>query len=146
MPHAPVLRVGLLNDPNDSKFPLDSNIASKVYSIEAMTNAKPKKFQTLVNKMSRASRARIKAKTRRLIADMGLAELREARRLTQQQLAQLLSVKQPSIAKIERRADMYVSTLRGIIKAMGGEMEILAVFPDGKVRISSFRNLSRKRP
>ena len=102
-----------------------------------------KKFQTLVNKLPRASRARIKAKTRRLIADMALAELREARKLTQQQLAHQLNVKQPSIAKIERRADMYVSTLRGIIKAMGGEMEILAVFPDGKVRITSFRNLAR---
>ena len=98
-----------------------------------------KKFQTLVNKMSRESRARVKAKTDRLIADMALAELREARRLTQEQLARQLNIKQPSIAKIERRADMYVSTLRGVIKAMGGEMEILAVFPEGRVRINSFR-------
>ena len=98
-----------------------------------------KKFQTLVNKMSRESRARVKAKTDRLIADMALAELREARRLTQEQLARQLNITQPSIAKIERRADMYVSTLRGVIKAMGGEMEILAVFPEGRVRINSFR-------
>ena len=104
-----------------------------------------KKFQTLVNKMSAESRARIKAKTQQLIGDMALAELREARRLTQEQLAQQLNVKQPSIAKIERRADMYVSTLRGVIKAMGGEMEILAVFPEGKVRINSFRGLARGR-
>ena len=98
-----------------------------------------KKFQTLVNKMSRESRARVKAKTDRLIADMALAELREARRLTQEQLARQLNITQPSIAKNERRADMYVSTLRGVIKAMGGEMEILAVFPEGRVRINSFR-------
>jgi hypothetical protein len=38
---------------------------------------------------------------------------------------------------------MYVSTLRGVIKAMGGEMEILAVFPDGRVRINTFRGMAR---
>ena len=102
-----------------------------------------KKFQTLVNKMSPESQARVKAKTQKLIADMALDELREARKLTQEQLAQQLNVKQPSIARMERRADMYVSTLRGVIKAMGGEMEILAVFPDGRVRISTFRGMAR---
>lgn len=102
-----------------------------------------KKFQTLVNKMSPESQARVKAKTQKLIADMALDELREARKLTQEQLAQQLNVKQPSIARMERRADMYVSTLRGVIKAMGGEMEILAVFPDGRVRINTFRGLAR---
>lgn len=50
-------------------------------------------------------------------------------------------IKQPAIAKIERRADMYVRTLRGVIKAMGGDMEILAVFPEGRVTIKQFREL-----
>lgn len=103
-----------------------------------------KKFHTLVHKMPSQSQTRIKAKTRQLMDEMALAELREARKLTQEQLAQQLNVKQPSIARIERRADMYVSTLRGVIKAMGGEMEILAVFPNGRVRINSLRGLARK--
>ena len=46
-------------------------------------------------------------------------------KLTQEQLAEQLNVRQPSIAKMERRADIYRSTLRGVIKAMGGEKEIL---------------------
>src|SRR5258708_31048115 len=96
-----------------------------------------KKFQTLVNKMSPESQARVKAKTQRLIADMALDKLREARKLTQEQLAQQLNVKQPSIARMERRADMYVSTLRGVIKAICGELEIVAAFLHGRARINT---------
>jgi transcriptional regulator with XRE-family HTH domain len=76
-----------------------------------------------------------------MLTEMALDELREARRLTQEQLAERLHVKQPAVAKIERRADMYLSTMRGVIKAMGGQMEILAVFPEGKVTIKQFRDL-----
>ena len=89
-------------------------------------------------------RARIKARANGLRAEMALDELREARRLTQEQLAERLHVRQPAIAKIERRADMYLSTLRGVINAMGGEMEILAVFPDGKVSIKQLRDMRHK--
>ena len=101
-----------------------------------------KKFQELRAKMSVESQKRAAAKTQKLLSEMALDELREARKLTQEQLAQQLHVKQPSIARMERRADMYVSTLRGVIKAMGGEMEILAIFPDGRVRINQFRDLA----
>jgi transcriptional regulator with XRE-family HTH domain len=99
-----------------------------------------KNFNMLRQKMSPASRRRASEKTGELLAAMALDELREARRLTQEQLGQRLKVKQPAIAKIERRADMYLSTLRGVIRAMGGEMEILAVFPDGRVPIKQLRH------
>jgi predicted transcriptional regulator len=102
-----------------------------------------KKFSELRKKMTPASQERAKAKTKVMLGEMALDELREARRLTQEQLAERLHVKQPAIAKIERRADMYLSTLRGVIKAMGGDMEILAVFPDGRVTI---KQLSELRP
>jgi hypothetical protein len=46
-----------------------------------------------------------------------------------------------SISKLERRADMYISTLRSHIRAMGGELEIVARFPDGEVRISNFEEV-----
>jgi len=49
-------------------------------------------------------------------------------------LAEALNVQQPSIAKLERRTDMYVSTLRSHIEAMGGQLEIIARFPDGPSR------------
>lgn len=102
-----------------------------------------KKFNELRRKMSPASRERARKKTAVMLSEMALDELREARRLTQEQLAERLHVKQPAIAKIERRADMYLSTLRGVIRAMGGEMEICAVFPDGRVAIKQFREIGQ---
>ena len=62
--------------------------------------------------------------------DLSLAELRRARLLTQDQLAADLHINQASVAKLERRADMYLSTLRRFVEAMGGELEIVARFPD----------------
>jgi hypothetical protein len=59
--------------------------------------------------------------------------------LTQEHLAELLGVNQAAISKVERRADMYVSTPARFIQAMGGSLEIRAVFPDGAVRITQFR-------
>lgn len=100
-----------------------------------------KKFSELRNKMSPEAQARAKTKTNEIVANMALSELREARRLTQEQLAERFHVGQPAIAKIERRADMYVSTLRGIVHAMGGELEIRAVFPDGPVKITQFGDI-----
>jgi DNA-binding transcriptional regulator YiaG len=101
-----------------------------------------KKFNELRKKMTPESQERAKAKTKVMLGEMALDELREALRLTQEQLAEYLHVKQPAIAKMERRADMYLSTLRSVIKAMGGDMEILAVFPDGgRVTIKQFREL-----
>jgi predicted transcriptional regulator len=100
-----------------------------------------KKFNELRQKMSLKSQERAKAKTKVMLSEMALDELREARRLTQEQLGERLQVKQPAIAKLERRADMYLSTMRGVIKAMGGEMEILAVFPEGKVTIKQLRDV-----
>jgi len=79
-----------------------------------------------------------------MIQEMALDELRAARALTQEHLSTILGVKQAAISKLERRADMYVSTLRHFIEAMGGQLEIRAVFPDGDVRITQFRTLAEK--
>src|SRR5437016_5715624 len=95
-----------------------------------------KKFKALEAKMSPESRTRVKARVDKLIAEMPLDELREARQLTQEHLAQLLRVKQPSVSRMERRVDMYLSTLQTIVKAMGGELEIIARFPEGIVKIN----------
>ena len=102
-----------------------------------------KNFNELRKKMSPESRARSEALAKKLIEEMPLDELRAARDLTQEQLADALGVKQASISKMERRADMYVSTLRGVVRAMGGDLEIRAVFPDGTVRINNFGKLRR---
>jgi DNA-binding XRE family transcriptional regulator len=62
---------------------------------------------------------------------MALDELRGAKRLTQTEVAEILGVPQSSICRIEQRTDMYLSTLRNYIHAVGGELRIQAVFPDG---------------
>ena len=95
-------------------------------------------FSELEARMSPEALARSDARYSQLRREMALNELREARRLTQQQLASVLHVDQGSVSKLERRADMYVSTLRSYVEAMGGRLEISAVFPDGKVHINQF--------
>lgn len=66
-----------------------------------------------------------------------LAEVRKARELTQVTLARKMHISQPSVAEMERKADMLLSTLRGYIEAMGGELRVVATFPDipGEVTI-----------
>ena len=104
-----------------------------------------KKFAELRAKMTSAARERAEARAQRLLEEMHLAELRKARGLTQVQLAELLQVQQPAVARIEKRTDMYLSTLRSHIEAMGGELEVIARFPDGAVRIRNFAELESKR-
>ncbi|WP_157268914.1 XRE family transcriptional regulator [Azohydromonas aeria] len=94
--------------------------------------------------MSPESQARAEAQAQAMLAEMPLNELRQARGLSQKMLAEVLQVQQPSIAKLERRTDMYLSTLRSHIEAMGGELEVIARFPDGAVRISNFSSLDRE--
>jgi predicted XRE-type DNA-binding protein len=100
-----------------------------------------KKFADLRARMSPESRARSEAKAQKMLAEMPLNELRQARGLSQKVLADVLHVQQPSIAKMEKRTDMYISTLRSHIEAMGGELEVIARFPDGSVKISNFSEL-----
>jgi DNA-binding transcriptional regulator YiaG len=95
-----------------------------------------RKFKELLDKMPRERRARIKAGADRLRRELVLAELREARALTQAQLSRALHISQAAVSKMERRSDMYLSTLDGLIKAMGGKLELRAIFPDRVVRIS----------
>ena len=99
------------------------------------------KFSVLRQQMSPVSQARAEAKAQSMLSEMPLNELRQARGLSQKMLADVLHVQQPSIAKMEKRTDMYLSTLRSHIEAMGGQLEIVARFPDGAVRISNFADL-----
>lgn len=102
-----------------------------------------KKFSELRAQMSPEARQRADAHAEAMLAEMPLNELRQARGLSQKMLAEVLHVQQPSIAKIEKRTDMYLSTLRSHIEAMGGELEVVARFPDGAVRISNFSDLGK---
>jgi len=109
----------------------------------------PKNFKALQAKMSPEARARSEDKANQMIREMALDELREALDLTQQHLAELLHVKQAAISKVERRSDMYISTLRKMIEAMGGRLDIRAILPGGIVGINQFeeiRSPKRARP
>jgi transcriptional regulator with XRE-family HTH domain len=104
----------------------------------------PKNFNHLRDKLSPAARERAHRMALKYEAEMALDELRVARDLTQEHLAQLLGIKQAAVSKMERRADMYISTLQSMVRAMGGDLKIEAVFPEGKVNINQFRKLKKK--
>jgi transcriptional regulator with XRE-family HTH domain len=98
-------------------------------------------FNELTKNFSSARKGRVAVKARALKAQMPLAELRQARAQSQQELARVLKVGQPAVAKLEKRADMYVSNLRRYIAALGGSLEITARFPEGAVNITNFGDL-----
>ena len=100
-----------------------------------------KKFKDLRKAMSPEAQARAHEKAMVMKAELPLAELRQARYFSQEQLAAVLDVKQPAIAKLEKKTDMYISSLRRFIEAMGGQLEINAHFPEGDVKINQFEDL-----
>ncbi len=104
-------------------------------------------FAELRARMSPEAQEQMAAEALRLRDEIELAQLRQALKLSQTELAETLQIGQASVAKIEKRTDMYVSTLRRFIEAMGGELEIVARFPSHAVKIRTFGDLSeRKRP
>ena len=95
-------------------------------------------FKELTKDFTPERRRRIEEMKQELLAEMPLHELRRARDLTQQDLAATLHVSQPAVAKLEQRADIYVSSLRSYIEAVGGRLRIVAEFPEGEVAITNF--------
>jgi DNA-binding transcriptional regulator YiaG len=101
-----------------------------------------RKFRDLVAEtMSPERIARSDARVKKSLARMRLKELRRARELSQQSIAADLGMDQGNVSKLEQRTDMYISTLRRYIEALGGSLEIVARFPGGDVKISQFREL-----
>ena len=94
-----------------------------------------KNFNTLRERMSPERRARVEKRVGKTLERMALHELRHARRLNQMQVATGLNSAQSEVSKIENRADMHVSTLRQYIEALGGHLEMQAVFPDQTVEL-----------
>jgi predicted transcriptional regulator len=94
-------------------------------------------FTELIKGFTPERRARVAAKAAELREVMTLEELRKARALSQEDLAETLTVGQPAVAKLEKRADMHVSNLRRYVEALGGTLEITARFPDASVVLSN---------
>jgi transcriptional regulator with XRE-family HTH domain len=101
-------------------------------------------FDKLRKSMAPARRASNRAATKDMLRRMALHELRRVREKSQLDLARELQVGQPAVARLERRADMYVSNLRRYIEALGGKLEITARFPDAEVTITNFGDLAEK--
>ena len=103
-------------------------------------------FRKLTRDFTPERRRRVEAIKKELLAEMPLHELRRARALTQRDLAETLKVNQPAVSKLEQRADVYVSSLRSYIEAVGGRLKIVAEFPDGEVAITNFSDLEGAEP
>jgi len=97
-------------------------------------------FRELEANMRPESLARAKARAKEMMAEMLLAEIRRAVGLTQEQVAASLGIKQPSLSRLESQDDMQISTLRRLVAALGGELEIIAHLPGGAVRITQFQD------
>ncbi len=82
-------------------------------------------------------RARVNEYKRAIYDALELAKLREARQVTQRKMAEALDVTQANISRIEHEDDIYLSTLSGYVQALGGKLEVHAVFPDQTIRIMS---------
>ena len=100
-----------------------------------------KKFDVLRVELTPAQQAAVSAKVIALREEMTLAELRQARQLTQATLSDTLHVGQAAVAKMEKRTDMYVGNLRRFVEAMGGQLDVVARFPEGSVKIGNFAEI-----
>ena len=99
------------------------------------------RFGDLRDKLSPEREKAVEAKVMALREEMSLAELRQARQLTQESLSDTLHVGQAAVPKLEKRTDMYVGNLRRFVAAMGGELEVMARFPEGSVKINNFADI-----
>ncbi len=90
------------------------------------------KWDNLKARMSPAARARVDARVGKTLASMPLAKIRRAIGMTQTELAERIGTAQGSVSKIESAADMYLTTLRKYVEALGGELRLTAVFPGGR--------------
>jgi len=106
----------------------------------------PIRLDDYVATLPKKDQQAIKKRTAELIAEEAtLRQVREARQRSQEAVARKLHIKQAAVSKLERRTDMYLSTLRSYIEAMGGKLEIIARFPNQAVRITQFEELDSAR-
>ena len=85
----------------------------------------------IIRMLSSAQRKKVEARAAELVAEeMTLQELRRARKLTQVSVAKALGITQDSVSRLEKRSDILLSTLRKTVQVMGGNLSLVAEFPD----------------
>src|SRR5713226_5183591 len=88
-------------------------------------------LEEVMNKFTPEQRARVEARAQELIEEeLTLRDLRQAEHLTQERLAELMGVEQENVSRLERRADLLLSTLSSYVAAMGGKLRLIAEFPN----------------
>ena len=97
-------------------------------------------FKELEAQMTPAQLARSNARAKEMMTEMLLVELRKLANITQAELARKLGIKQPTLSKLESQDDMQISTLRRLIEALGGKLELIVHLPEGDIRISQFND------
>jgi len=97
-----------------------------------------RKFAELEAKMSPQARAEADRRAGIMLAEIALQDLRQKLNLTQAQVAQALEINQAAVSKMEGQSDMYVTTLQRYITALGGQLKLVASFPDREVVINQF--------
>jgi transcriptional regulator with XRE-family HTH domain len=98
-----------------------------------------KTFDELVKRTTtKTTRQLADARTRELLGELLLSEIRKLAGKSRREVADALGIKQPSLSKLEKQSDMQISTLRRIVSALGGELEVFAKFPIGRVKIEPF--------
>ena len=96
------------------------------------------KFSALRAKMSPQAQAVSATRAEAMLVELELQALRKSRQVTQVDLAKAMQVEQAAVSKLEHRDDMYVSTLRSYVQALGGELKLVASFPDGDIALRPF--------
>ncbi len=99
-------------------------------------------FKNLRDRMPASRQARIAARTDELLASLPLHAIRQARKLSQEELAARLHVNQAAVSKVEHRTDLYISTLRKHIEAMGGTLIMQADFPEGRYQLETLGKIA----
>jgi transcriptional regulator with XRE-family HTH domain len=105
-----------------------------------------KSFDALAHRtMSEKARGRARARTRELLGELLLAEVRRLAGKSQAELARKLGMKQPSLSKLENQDDMQIFTLKKIVEALGGTVVITAQFPQGHASLKQFGKAKRQK-
>jgi transcriptional regulator with XRE-family HTH domain len=90
----------------------------------------PVTLDEILNEMPDERRARILRRAQEISAEINLRELRRLRRLTQARLSKKLRIGQEGVSRIEKRTDLYISTLRGYVEGVGGKLKLIVELPD----------------
>ena len=98
-----------------------------------------KSFDAMVKRtVSKKTREKAARRAQELLYELLLSEIRTLTGKSQQQIADAIGIRQPSLSKLEKQSDMQISTLQRIVNALGGKLEVIARFPKGAVKIDQF--------